>query len=84
MLKFHRRVNPKEGMLGFYISGNALEKGMLPMFQFYQDLSKDKKNKSPFQNSPLMMLIDPTMQGNKLSIKVSRSPGGGLVCNLTR
>jgi len=47
MLKFHRKVNPKEGLLGFYISGSSIDQTAVTLFKFYQDLSRDKKNKSP-------------------------------------
>ena len=70
MLKFHRKVNPKEGLLGFYISGSSIDQTAVTLFKFYQDLSRDKKNKSPLLGQPLMLMIDPTMQGNRLSIKV--------------
>lgn len=74
MLKFHRKVNPKEGLLGFYISGSSIDQTAVMLFKFYQDLSRDKKNKSPLLGQPLMLMIDPTMQGNRLSIKVKNTP----------
>lgn len=74
MLKFHRKVNPKEGLLGFYISGSSIDQTAVTLFKFYQDLSRDKKNKSPLSGQPLMLMIDPTMQGNRLSIKVKTLP----------
>lgn len=70
MLKFHRKVNPKEGLVGLYMSGQKIDKAAIGLFKFYQELNKEKKNK-PLLPSPLLMLIDPTMQGNRLSIKVS-------------
>ncbi len=45
MLKFHRKVNPKEGLVGFYISGSQIDQTAVTLFKFYQDLSRDKKNK---------------------------------------
>lgn len=69
MLKFHRKVNPKEGLIGLYLSGQKMDKMAVELFKYYQDLSKEKRNKA-LLSSPLIMLIDPTMQGNRLSIKV--------------
>jgi hypothetical protein len=70
MLKFHRRVNPKEGLIGMYISGSEIDSQTALLFQYYQTISKDIKNKSPLAGQQLILLIDPTMQGNQLSIKV--------------
>lgn len=70
MLKFHRRVNPKEDLIGFYMSGTEMDLQVLTLFKFYQQISKDKKNKSPLAGNPLLLLIDPTMKNNKLSIKI--------------
>lgn len=61
MLKFHRKVNPKEDLIGLYISGQDLDLTAVTLFQYYQTISKDKKNKSPLAGSPLILLIDPTM-----------------------
>ncbi len=71
MLKFHRKVNPKEDLIGLYISGSKVDQTALALFKYYSELSKEKKNKSPLQGQPLMLMIDPTMQNNRLSIKVS-------------
>lgn len=70
MLKFHRKVNPKEALVGLYISGQEIDLTAVNLFQYYQSISKDKKNGSPLAGSPLILLIDPTMQNNRLSIKV--------------
>lgn len=70
MLKFHRKVNPKEDMVGLYISGTNIDLTVLRMFEYYQKIGKDKKNKSPLAGNPLLMLIDPTMHNNRMSIKV--------------
>ena len=53
------------------MNGTQIDQNVLTWFKYYQDLSKDKKSKSPLQGQPLLLLIDPTMQGNQLSIKVS-------------
>lgn len=70
MLKFHRKVNPKEGLIGFYKTGSALDDTTLSIYQYYLQLLQDPKNKG-LLSQPLLFLIDPTMQSNRLSIKVS-------------
>ena len=70
MLKFHRKVNPKEGLIGFYKTGSALDETTLSIYQYYLQLLQDSKNKG-LLSQPLLFLIDPTMQANRLSIKVS-------------
>ena len=70
MLKFQRKVNPKEGLVGLYMTGQSLESAQVTLFTFFQKLAAEKKNKALLR-SPLLLLIDPTMQDNKLSIKVS-------------
>ena len=72
MLKFHRKVNPKEGLIGFYKTGSAIDESTLAIYQYYLTLLQDPKNKGLLVQ-PLLFLIDPTMQENKLSIKVSIS-----------
>ena len=70
MLKFHRKVNPKEGLIGFYKTGSALDESTLNLYQYYLQLLQDPKNKGLLAQ-PLLFLIDPTMQNNRLAIKVS-------------
>lgn len=70
MLKFQRKVNPKEGLVGMYCTGQNIDVTQFVTFAYFQQLAHEKKNKAPLK-SPLLMLIDPTMQENKLSIKVS-------------
>jgi len=69
MLKFHRKVSQKEGLIGLYYTSNNVTQSVLGLFSHYMALFKDKKNK-PVGNQPLLMLIDPTMQDNRMSIKV--------------
>ena len=69
MLKFHRKVNPKEGLIGFYKTGTAIDESTLMIYQYYVQLLHDPKNKGLLQQ-PLLFLIDPTMQANSLTIKV--------------
>jgi len=45
MLKFHRKVNPKEGLVGLYYTTNVISKSVNTLFAYYLDLLKDKKNK---------------------------------------
>ncbi len=70
MLKFYRKVNPKEGLVGLYFSSNAISIYVMEIFMFFNEVFKDKKNRSVLP-MPLVMLVDPTMQGNRMSIKVS-------------
>ena len=70
MLKFHRKVNPKEGLIGFYKTGSILDESTITMYSYYHKLLMDPKNKG-LLGQPLLFLIDPTMQNNRLSIKVS-------------
>ena len=72
MLKFHRKVNPKEGLIGFYKTGQAIDESTLRIYQYYLQLLSDPKNKGLLQH-PLLFLIDPTMQQNRLTIKVSKN-----------
>ena len=71
MLKFQRKVNPKEGLIGFYMSGQQIDDAVIALYNYYQELIKDMKNKGLLPQ-PLLLLIDPTMQNNKLTIKVSK------------
>lgn len=69
MLKFYRKVNPKEGLLGIYISSQNLDEAGLHIVGYFSQFFNDKKNKAQIQ-FPLVMCVDPTLQGNQLSIKV--------------
>jgi translation initiation factor 3 subunit F len=69
MLKFHKKVNPKEGLIGFYFSSHEITSHVTQLFTYYSELMKDKKNK-PVLKQPLLMLVDPTMQNDRMSIKV--------------
>jgi len=60
MLKFHRKVNPKEGLVGFYKTGSVLDEATLNIYQYYLQLLQDPKNKG-LLSQPLLFLIDPTM-----------------------
>jgi JAB1/Mov34/MPN/PAD-1 ubiquitin protease len=69
MLKFHRKVNPNEGLLGMYISCKKLDDHGLALVQYFQELFQADKKKALI-SSPLIMMVDPTLSENKLSIKV--------------
>jgi hypothetical protein len=69
MLKFHRKVNPNEGLLGMYISCKRLDEHGLAAVKYYQDLFSNEKTKALI-NFPLIMMVDPTLSENKLSVKV--------------
>ena len=45
MLKFQRKVNPKEGLIGLYKSGNNIDKETISLWYEYMNLMKDTKNK---------------------------------------
>jgi len=70
MLKFHRRVNPKEDIIGFYMSGTEINSQVLAMFKMFQTIIGKQKNSTSLAGNPLLLLIDPTMQNNRLSIKI--------------
>jgi hypothetical protein len=38
MMKFHRKVNPKEGLLGMYISSNTLDEHGLATVRYFSEL----------------------------------------------
>jgi len=45
MLKFHRKVNPKEGLIGFYKTGSDIDESTLQLYRYYLELLGDSKNK---------------------------------------
>ena len=61
MLKFHRKVNPKEGLIGFYKTGSEIDESTLFIYDYYLQLMRDPKNKG-LLTQPLLFLIDPTME----------------------
>ena len=69
MLKFHRKVNPNEGLLGMYISCKKLDKHGLSLVAYFQELFQKEKKKALI-SFPLIMMVDPTLSENKLSIKI--------------
>ena len=70
MLKFHRKVNPNEGLLGMYISCKKLDEHGLALVAYFQELFQNEKKKALI-SFPLIMMVDPTLSENKLSIKVN-------------
>ena len=70
MLKFQRKVNPKEGLIGFYQTGKTIDENTVLFFDYYSKLMRNKMNKA-LVAKPLLLLIDPTMEDNRLTIKVS-------------
>ena len=70
MQRFHRKVNPKEGMIGLYKSGKVVDKDTIEIwYEYMQKLMTNSK--SAILPQPLLLLIDPEMTDNKLAIKVS-------------
>ena len=70
MLKFNRQVNSSENCLGVYISSTVMNKECMIIVQYFMNLLKDKKVKSPLQ-TPIVLLFDPELANDKLDIKVS-------------
>lgn len=69
MQRFHRKVNPKEGMVGLYKSGKVVDKDTIEIwYEYMQKLMANSK--SAVLPQPLLLLIDPEMTDNKLAIKV--------------
>jgi len=56
--------------VGLYFSSNIISIHVMEIFMYFIELFKDKKNRSILV-TPLVMLVDPTMQNNRMSIKVS-------------
>lgn len=71
MLKFHKQVNELESILGVYISSTNLGERAKVIVDYYLELFTSKKVKSPLP-SPIVMLFDPSLNNNKLEIKVSQ------------
>lgn len=69
MLNFHRKINRKEQLIGFYKTGTEVDESTFLIFYIYSRLLKAQKNKGILPK-PIILLIDPTMTNNKLSIKV--------------
>lgn len=41
MLAFHRKVNPKEDLVGLYVTGTEVDAFRLALFKYYKDMSKE-------------------------------------------
>lgn len=70
MLHFQRKVNRKETLIGFYKTGMNIDDQFFLIYDYYQKQLTEQKNKSALPK-PIILLIDPTMNDNRLSIKVS-------------
>lgn len=71
MLKFHKTVNDMENILGVYISSNSVDSQGMVIVKYFLDLFSEKSFfRSPLK-SPIIMLFDPSLNNNKLDIKVS-------------
>ena len=70
MLKFHKQINEYEQAIGLYISSTKLDQQGMIIVQYFVDLFKSKKVKTPLA-SPIILLFDPELKNNKLDIKVS-------------
>ena len=69
MLNFQRKINRKESLIGFYSTGNQFDENTFLIFNYYCEQLKSQKN-SGVLPKPIILMIDPTMTDNKLSIKV--------------
>jgi hypothetical protein len=69
MLKFYRQLNDQEALLGVYISSPTVNPETMVVFSYFRDLFVNGTIKSPL-NSPIMLIFDPTLNGNKLSLKI--------------
>jgi len=73
MVKFHKQVNEFESLLGVYISSVKMDKLGMIIVQYFMELFNEKSFfRSPLK-SPIILLFDPTLQHQRLSIKVSLS-----------
>ena len=68
-MKFHRKVNPKEGLVGMYITSKKLGEHESILIKYFSDQFANEKKKALLPQ-PLVMMVDPSLQDNKLSIKV--------------
>jgi hypothetical protein len=69
MLKFHKQVNESENIIGVYISSLKIDKESMIIVQYFMELFKSKKVKSPL-TTPIIMMFDPELRNNKLEIKI--------------
>lgn len=70
MMKFHRKVNPKEGLVGMYMTSKHLGEHESILIKYFSDQFASDKKKALLPQ-PLVMIVDPSLQENKLSIKVT-------------
>jgi hypothetical protein len=80
-------VSPNEGMLGMYISCKKLDEHGLALVGYFNKLFQDDKKRALI-SFPLIMMVDPTLSENKLSIKILNLVSGFLktipiLCELT-
>lgn len=70
MLKFHKQVNDLESFLGVYISTTQIDKQGMIIAKYFMDMFEQKSFfRSPLK-MPIFLLFDPTLQNNKLDVKV--------------
>lgn len=71
MVKFYKQVNEDENVLGVYISSPKIDKVGMTIVKYFLKIFDDKTIIKQTLKSPIFMLFDPTLQNNKLEIKVS-------------
>jgi len=69
MLNFQRKINRKEALIGFYKTGTEIDETTMIIFDYYAQQLRAQKNRGVLPK-PIILLIDPTMTDNRLSIKV--------------
>lgn len=85
MLKFYRKVSPKENLLGMYITQKDLDDKGITVLDYYKEMFVNQEKKRVPIQSPLVMLVDPTLTDNRLSIKIigivsTKIPGCPVFC----
>ena len=63
MMKFHKKVNPKEGLVGMYISQKVIDEHGMSLISYFSRLFQNEKKKTVV-SQPLIMLVDPTLDNN--------------------
>lgn len=60
MMKFHRKVNPKEGLVGMYITSKKLGEHESILIKYFSDQFASDKKKALLPQ-PLIMMVDPSL-----------------------
>lgn len=63
MMKFHKKVHPKEGLVGMYISQKVIDEHGMSLIAYFSNLFQGEKKKTVI-SQPLIMLVDPSLANN--------------------